>query len=152
MFVFDQLVAHLIGDYLLQSHTEAVEKTSSNWYAFTHALKYTLPFMFLTQNWITLSIIFGTHFLIDRFRLARYWNYFKNGMFQKVKQYDKVIRDDEGGAVDVVFQGNYAHLYKKLTSTGYPEDVPAWISDWLLIITDNTLHILINGLAIYYFG
>ena len=152
MFVFDQFVAHLVGDYLLQSHTEAVEKTSSNWYAFTHVLKYTLPFLFITQSWISLSIIFGTHFLIDRYRLARYWNYVKNGMFQKAKQYDKVIRDDEGEAVDVVFQGNYAHLLKPLTVTGYPKDVPAWLSDWLLIITDNILHILINGLAIYYFG
>ncbi len=69
----------------------------------------------------------------------------------KVKQYDKVIRDD-AGVVDVVFQESYAHLYKPVTTTGYPEDTPDWLSVWLLIITDNTLHIIINGLAIYYFG
>ena len=28
-------------------------------------------------------------------------------------------------------------FYKDITATGYPEDVPAWLSVWLLIITDN---------------
>lgn len=39
---------------------------------------------------------------------------------------------------------------KPLTATGYQDDVPAWLSVWLLIITDNTLHLICNGLAIWW--
>jgi hypothetical protein len=43
-----------------------------------HAITYTLPFMFLTLNPIGLAVIAGTHFFIDRFRLARYVIWFKH--------------------------------------------------------------------------
>jgi hypothetical protein len=42
--------------------------------------------------------------------------------------------------------------WHKLTATGYPEEVPEWLSIWLLIIADNTIHIIINGAAIAYFA
>lgn len=33
---------------------------------------------------------------------------------------------------------------------GYSEDKPKWMSVWLLIIIDNTFHIIFNSVAIYY--
>lgn len=38
----------------------------------------------------------------------------------------------------------------KSTNFGYAEDVPKFLSIWLMIIVDNTFHIVINSLSIYY--
>jgi len=119
MFTADQLVAHLVGDYILQSQWMAENKTRNSIAALTHAASYTIPFVLITRDPIALIIIIGTHFFIDRFRLARYVVWFKNGM---------------NGPV---------------TDTGYPEYLPKWLSTWLLIITDNTMHLLCNGVAIW---
>jgi hypothetical protein len=50
MITADQLVAHAVGDYILQSDWMATEKTKQNAAAATHALTYTLPFLFLTRS------------------------------------------------------------------------------------------------------
>ena len=114
----DQILAHLVGDYILQSHWMATEKTKRSLAAAIHAACYTAPFILLTLSPLALAYIAGTHFVIDRFRLARFVVWAKNGCTGPV------------------------------TATGYPEAVPAWLSVWLLIIADNTLHLLCNGVAI----
>lgn len=50
MFTADQIVAHLVGDYILQSHWMATEKTKRSIAAATHAITYTLPFLLLTRS------------------------------------------------------------------------------------------------------
>lgn len=122
IFTADQFVAHAIGDYILQSHWMATQKTKNSVAAGVHAVTYTLPFLLITQSWQALLLIMGTHFLIDRFRLARFVVWFKNGPWHP------------------------------LTATGYQDDVPPWLSVWLLIAADNIIHVVINGLAIWYFG
>ena len=73
MFItMDQIVAHLVGDFVLQPSWVAEQKTRCSRTAFAHCLIYTLPFLFLTHSPWALAFIAGTHFLIDRFRLARY--------------------------------------------------------------------------------
>ena len=42
MFSMSQIVAHLVGDYILQNHWIAVNKTSNSWIALLHALLYLL--------------------------------------------------------------------------------------------------------------
>lgn len=123
MFTADQIVAHLVGDYILQSHWMATEKTKQSAAAAVHAVTYTLPFLFLTWSPAALAFIVGSHFLVDRFRLARLLVWFKNG---------------------------YAFKGATATATGYRDDVPAWLSVWLLIIADNTVHLVCNGLALEY--
>lgn len=125
----DQIVAHLVGDYIIQSHWMANNKAKSSWAAAVHAVTYTLPFLFITQAPLALAVICGTHFLIDRFRLARYVVWLKNGPIGGV---------DKTGVI-----------WKPLTATGYPDDTPPFLSVWLLIFADNTLHLLCNGFAIW---
>ena len=120
MITADQILAHLVGDYILQSDWMAQNKTKQSLAAAIHAVTYTLPFVLLTHSPAALAIIAGTHFLIDRFRLARWVVWLKNGY---------------------AFGG-------PPTATGYRESVPAWLSTWLLIIADNTLHLICNGLAL----
>jgi len=69
-------------------------------------------------------VIMGTHFLIDRFRLARYVCFAKNR-----------ITDPSLKWADA-------------SGTGYHKDVPPWLSVWLMIIADNTLHIACNYLSL----
>lgn len=128
----DQILAHLVGDYLLQSHWMAQQKTKQSFAAYVHAVTYTLPFIFLTGNPVALAFVCGTHFLVDRFRLARYVVWLKNGY-----------------AFSRLPHGIAVH---RPTDTGYRDDVPPWLSVWLLIIADNTLHLICNGVALAVWG
>lgn len=131
-FTADQLVAHAIGDYILQSHWMATEKTKNSFAAAIHAITYTLPFLLITHSPEALAVICGTHFFVDRFRLARYIVWLKNWPFERYFANDRL-------------------RMKPVTSTGYSEDVPAWLSVWLLIAADNILHVVINASAIWAF-
>lgn len=128
MFSADQLVAHLVGDYIFQSDWMAREKYHNTLATICHVVLYTLPFLLLTQNPWTLLVIAGTHFVIDRWRLARYVIWAKNRPWPNSRP------------------------WAECSETGYPPDVPAYASLWLFIIVDNTLHIIINGAAINYLG
>lgn len=134
MFTADQLVAHAVGDYILQSQWMADNKRKDSFAAGIHCALYTLPFALITHNEPVLWLIFGSHFLIDRFGLARYIVWLKNGPWD-LSGYPFV------GAIPPL---------KPLTPTGYPDRVPPWLSNWLTIIADNILHVLCNGLAIWW--
>lgn len=117
------IIAHLVGDYLIQNKWMAVEKTSRLWPAVVHGVTYTLPFLFITQSWLALLVICVTHIVIDRYRLPKYFIWAKNQLAPRQ------MRPKEVGA------------------TG-DDDSPVWLSTWLLIIADNTIHLLINIAAI----
>lgn len=67
------LLAHLIGDYIIQNDYIANEKTKKTLPTLIHVCLYSLPFYFIVGCSWSLLIIAGTHFFIDRFRLAVYW-------------------------------------------------------------------------------
>lgn len=116
----DQLVAHAVGDYLLQSSWQANNKTTNTTAAATHALLYSLPFLLFRPSARAYVGIVATHFLIDRFRLARHVVWAKNWLAPKGQ--------------------DHTH-----TATGMPESTPVWLSTWLLILTDNLIHVILNG-------
>jgi hypothetical protein len=62
--MFWQVIAHLVGDYMLQSDWMAAEKTKKNLAAFAHVVTYILPFLFLTHSITPLLFIASTHFLL----------------------------------------------------------------------------------------
>lgn len=118
-----RLLAHLTGDYIVQTDWMANEKTSRSLPAAAHALTYTACFLPLTRDWRRLAIIGGTHFVIDRWRLAKHVAWAKNQLAPKAWR--------------------PAH-----TATGYSDERPPWLAFWLLIITDNSIHLAINELAL----
>lgn len=120
----EQLLIHLWGDYITQTDWMANNKTKRNLAAFAHATVYTLPFLLLTQSLTALLVIGITHFYIDRYRLARYVLFAKNWIT------DRTLK------------------WADCNATGYHKDAPAWLSIWLMIIADNTLHLTINYAAI----
>jgi hypothetical protein len=120
----EQLILHGIGDYITQTDWMANEKTKRTWAAFVHATVYSLPFLLLTQSPLAIFVIWFTHLLIDRFRLARYVVFAKNWIT------------------------NQSLTWDDCKATGYPSITPPWLSVWLLIIADNVMHITINYAAI----
>lgn len=128
MFTVDQLIAHGVGDYLLQSEWMAREKTKRSLAAFVHSVFYVLPFLFITQNPYTLFVIASTHFVLDRWHLARHIAWLKNRPWPGSRP------------------------WSECKATGFDPETPPWVAGWLVVIIDNLIHILINGLAIRYIG
>ena len=49
----------------------------------------------------------------------------------------------------VFYTGNQATPpFKHCATTGYPLGLPDWLAVWLLMIVDNTLHLVINYASI----
>lgn len=124
----EQLIAHLFGDYIIQTDHMADRKTKSFWVAFAHACTYSIPFIALGPSWAALAVIIITHALIDRFRLARFLIWGKNQIAPQA----------------------YRYPFSKAAWHGYQDGKPDWLSGWLYIIADNTLHLLFNYLALRY--
>lgn len=117
-----ELLAHLVGDYVLQSQPMADRKTTDIRWALIHAAFYTLPFLLLTTDWWRLLIIGGTHALIDRYRIAARW---------------------------VAFYGSGTRasgVWSRFNTSAAP--VPPFLAVWLTIIVDNTMHLFINHVAL----
>jgi len=117
-------LAHLLGDYVLQTHHQAVRKTHAWGPALAHAATYTAAHgALVTRDPLSLLVIGGTHAVIDRYRLARWVCWAKNQFAPK--------------------------LYRPplSSSTGYPEGAPDWLTVWLMIAADNTIHLAINALV-----
>jgi hypothetical protein len=132
----EQLLAHLWGDYILQSDWMANNKTSKNAAALAHCLTYGLPFLFLTYSPAALAVIVGTHFFIDRFRLAKYLVFAKNFIYPS--------------AFNPSPEDARKYSLENCKGTGYPSETPPFMAVWLLIIADNTLHLTINYVALRY--
>ncbi len=145
-FTADQLVAHAVGDYILQSHWMAQNKGKDSAVAAIHAATYTLPFLLITLSPPALLLIFGTHFFVDRYRLARFLVWLKNGPLQRTGGYVEF----ETVKGDVSRQ--YDSEWKPITATGYPDDTPPWLANWLTIIADNIIHVICNAVALAVFA
>ena len=128
MITADQILAHLVGDFVLQSDWMANHKSNRSLATLAHASFYILPFLLLTTSPAALAVIGGTHFIIDRFRLARYLIWLRNLPWPKCAS------------------------WSECRENGFGPSVPPYLSAWLLIIVDNTMHILINAAAIRYLG
>jgi hypothetical protein len=116
----EQLLLHLIGDYVLQTDWMARTKVRSSLATLCHVLVYSLPFLLLSPSLAAIMVIAVSHFLIDRFRLARYVAFAKN----KVTGW---------------------HLkWPDCAATGFPSDMPPGHGFWLMILIDNTMHLSIN--------
>lgn len=166
-----QLILHLFGDYVTQSHWMAQHKTKADGPAAAHAVCYSLPFLLLTgltqhgvAAWVT---ILATHYLIDRYRLARYVVWAKNFIgpsrrhepiattIERLREEGLISRDTvfRPGELKTVLSENQGTWlgnppWSFCTATGYPPGVPDWLAFWLLIVADNTLHLTINYAAL----
>jgi len=120
----DQLWAHVLGDYVVQSDWMAMHKRKSLIACGAHAISYGFGFWIIGATLIQLVFIVGTHFVIDHLALARYLCWFKNKIWAW-KSYPSFAECD---------------------GTGYPNDRDAWMTVWLYI-ADNLCHVTCNAVA-----
>lgn len=122
----NELICHLLGDYVLQTEQMALRKTRSWAWAIFHAAVYSIPFLLLIHTWEAWVVIFGTHAVIDRYRLSNSVCRFKNAFW---------------------FGPGRPEVNPE---TGYSKDTPAHVDFWLVVIVDNTVHMIINHLSLLY--
>lgn len=116
----EQLLCHLVGDYILQTPMMAKWKVRSNKWALAHAVSYTSAFVWVTHSIPALLVILVTHYFIDRYSLAKYLMKFKGTAPNDVYTY-------EDGFQYPIYTGNLFLVY---------------------VVTDNTIHLLINYFAV----
>ena len=134
-FLFWLLILHFVGDYIIQTDWMAQNKVARWWPAWVHGLTYGFGFailLFLSfgidgHSVFALTVIVVTHVVIDHYRLAKHVSWFKNQIGPKAARYPF----DEG-----------------MANGGYSKNTPPFMSTWLMIITDNTIHIILNFLAV----
>lgn len=126
MIALGIVLAHLTGDYLIQSDWMAIEKTKRWWPAIVHGVTYTAPYALVTQSLPALLVIGLTHIVIDRYRLVRYVIWFSNLLSPK----------------------SYRHPWAQCTITGFHTSRPEWLAVTLMFVIDNTIHLLINTGAV----
>jgi hypothetical protein len=124
MIYFWALILHFVGDYIIQSNWMANEKTHRWLPAWIHGITYTLPFLLLTRSILALLVICVTHVVIDHYRLAKHLIWVKN--FLAPRSYPQPCWPEASA------------------NGGFPLTTPVWMAIWLMIIVDNTLHVLIN--------
>lgn len=155
MVTGDQILAHLLGDYIFQSHWMATEKTKRAWPAVCHVITYSIGFWYLAPSLKAMAFILASHYFIDRYRLARYVIWLKNHVspsseIELVQAPSTGDASGPGGNVNQYRLVQYWLPWEECKGTGYPKETPAWMSVWLLIIADNALHLLCNGFALTY--
>lgn len=180
------IVAHLVGDYCIQSDWMAQKKTSQWVPAILHGITYTLPFLLITLDPLALTIIAGTHIIIDRFRLAKYLVWAKNQLAPKSHRYpwkpkpppipagkwiynpalDTRKTKGEGITSGEISASGLEFVYDNPEdaheihdtsednnpNTGYKNSSPPFMAVWLMIIADNTIHLLIAIAAVLWLG
>lgn len=136
------LLAHLVGDYVIQSDWMANRKVkpgpgstythTESWAAaLAHGLTYTLPFLVITQNPLALAIIGGTHALIDHYRVAKRVIWLRNFFAPK---------------------GDNVPWRIAATNNGMPPETPTGLAIAMLIVVDNTIHLVINAATLSIFA
>jgi hypothetical protein len=142
----EQLILHLIGDYVTQSDWMANGKTSKYGPAAVHATVYSVPFLLLRPSMTAFAMILITHFFIDRFRLAKYIVYAKNFLAPT----SVIWFTNDELTTRGVWEMRGKYKWDNCDTTGYPSETPAWLAVWLMILVDNTMHLTINFLSLRY--
>jgi hypothetical protein len=136
--MFEMLLGHLVGDYLLQNKWMALSKsknTLEGWVAaFIHCSIYTFSVCLLMWNfdWYWMLIVFHSHFWIDKFSLAEKYKKLIGGSTLK----EFVHRYEDG--LDNIRIGN-----EDKPMVNRREIVEGGFATLIYTISDNTMHLLL---------
>lgn len=151
VFVILFLFCHLLGDYILgQSDWMALNKSRQTIPCLAHVILYTSFFLVFTFSWKALLFIGATHFILDRFPvIIKRLIWFKNHMNPTLDYPSFGYCNSTGYYDDSPYNSN------KLPVDLNPEFVKRYgkprhfhITIFLYIVTDNTLHLICNFIAL----
>lgn len=148
------LLAHMVGDYVVQSDWMALEKTKPTAYgvmvALVHALTYGACFLVVTTDVWALFAIVVTHWAVDHLRLARYLCWAKNQLAPRAYRYPLSAPHWFGHEADP--DDERAAKARFADTTGYERHREPWMTAWLMIAADNTVHLAIAVAAVLAWG
>lgn len=176
------LIAHMIGDYILQSHRMATRKTTDWRWCLTHVVTYGLPFALIASP-VAWLIIVSTHFVLDHYALAKRWAVWMgrgesghlwwerpvevaaNGVVLRPGEYEIVwpqVGDPPGTQPTIRTLADYPSNISLTTiydrgpwspfRSRHYETAPPALRLWIPIIIDNTVHVTINALALFFWA
>jgi hypothetical protein len=146
-------IAHMFGDYVVQTDHMARNKVRTPdspggaVEAALHAATYTACYVPLTRDLRALAVIGGTHYVIDRYRLAKRLVWLRNQAAPKASRYPWSEADAFGAPASERVVRNPGDLVGMIERTGHAGQ-PAWLSGWLLFLADNACHLAINEWAL----
>lgn len=123
--MFEMLLGHLVGDYLLQNNWMAQGKSKHSglgWLqCMVHCVLYSLAVCLFTMfSWKWFCLVFISHFFIDKFSLAEKYLKFVNG-----RSIEQFLSSEDN---------------KKYTPH---VGLRAGITSLVYVVTDNTMHLLL---------
>lgn len=136
MLMFQMLLGHLVGDYLLQNEWMAINKSKNTWIgwsaALLHCMIYTWTICIFMQNFdlIWWVAVFLSHFPIDKFALGEKYMKLKGSSLRKY--IDDVNTSTSKFYVDT-------GTGEKIITGGFRAVVYA--------VTDNTMHLVLMFIA-----
>lgn len=144
--MFQLLLGHLTGDYLLQNEFLAMNKAKNTWIgwlaAFIHCILYTLAVCLFMWKFkvIWIVAVFLSHFPIDKFALGeKYMHYIKG---KGMKDYAK-----KDNAYDIETQGlHYIPKPIKPELNRY-DMLEGGFTAVVYTLTDNTMHLILMWIA-----
>jgi len=142
-------LCHIIGDFWLQSDWMAMNKSKKSWNCLVHVLIYTSMFLFLTASWKALLFIGVTHFILDRWHFilkrAIWWrNHFPTFDYAPFEYCDTTGYYDDSP----YNSAKKDEVMDKFVVTRYGKPRLFFITMWLYIFQDNTLHLICNLIAL----
>lgn len=154
--MFELLLGHLAGDYLLQNEWMAQNKsknTLTGWLsALVHCIIYTLAICLFMQDFslLWIGVVFLTHFPIDKFSLAEHYMHLIKGKGMR----DYVRKDNHQGisarGKGSVNEDGVIHEYELLgfeTVRQLPlnrmDALEGGFSAVIYTITDNAMHLIL---------
>ena len=128
-------ILHLVGDYLLQNDWMAQNKASNSAICWLHCWLYSTPFHFIMPYDSAHNITLAGFEQINIWSpwLVIFYSHFFIDRFRLA-----------------VYWINLVNWNWDSTNFGYDNDKPPFMSIWLMIIIDNTFHVLFNSLCIYW--
>lgn len=146
------ILCHLTGDFWLQSDWMALNKAKKTLPCLIHVLVYTACFLALTLSWKALLFIGITHFIIDRFpvivkRLIWLKNHLPFFKYPSYRLCDTTGYFDDSPVNTLKVDNEWG---ERILVAQYGKPRPFFITIWLYIISDNTLHLLCNYIALTY--
>lgn len=146
----DPVLAHFVADWVFQSQWMASEKVKAARAAVAHVVVYGIVFGLLVRpSWAALAVIVGSHYLIDRYRLARHVNWAANF----IAPWHRALvpgtgEDDPRTGIALHRWRSTNPPWSECKTYGSPPGVPDHIGFIVMVAVDQIMHLALNGAAL----